>query len=100
MPSDTLHWRDYRAKMHHLVVGPNNVIVLQCHDTSDAVLIDAANEHEKLHRPMGTATTSRRSPIEGEFVQRRLTHERAQANDYGGRQWAGSSWRQAEPSRP
>lgn len=48
MPSDTLHWRDNQAKMHHLLVCRNNVIVLQCRDTSDAMLVDAANKHEKL----------------------------------------------------
>lgn len=33
-----------------MVVGPvdNNVFVLRCTDTGDAVLLDAANEHEKL----------------------------------------------------
>ena len=46
----TLHWADGRVEVHKLVVGPyeNNVFVLRCRETGDAVLIDAANEHEKL----------------------------------------------------
>ena len=45
-----LHFEDERAEIHKLVVGPmdNNVFVLRCKQTGDAVLIDAANEHEKL----------------------------------------------------
>jgi glyoxylase-like metal-dependent hydrolase (beta-lactamase superfamily II) len=47
---DTLHWRDERAEIHKVVVGPfdNNVFVLRCTETGDAVLLDAANEHERL----------------------------------------------------
>jgi glyoxylase-like metal-dependent hydrolase (beta-lactamase superfamily II) len=46
----TLHFEDEQAEIHKLVVGPvdNNVFVLRCKATGDAVLIDAANEHEKL----------------------------------------------------
>ncbi|MEZ5143566.1 MAG: MBL fold metallo-hydrolase [Acidimicrobiales bacterium] len=46
----TLHFEDEQAEIHKLVVGPidNNVFVLRCRQTGDAVLIDAANEHEKL----------------------------------------------------
>lgn len=46
----TLHWADSRLEVHRLVVGPyeNNVFVLRCRETGEAVLIDAANEHEKL----------------------------------------------------
>jgi glyoxylase-like metal-dependent hydrolase (beta-lactamase superfamily II) len=46
----TLHWRDEQAEIHKVVVGPfeNNVFVLRCTQTGDAVLIDAANEHELL----------------------------------------------------
>jgi len=45
-----LHYKDNQAEIHKLVVGPmdNNVFVLRCTETGDAVLIDAANEHEKL----------------------------------------------------
>lgn len=36
--------------VHRVVVGPyeNNVFVVRCRSTGDAVLIDAANEHEQL----------------------------------------------------
>ena len=36
--------------MHRVVVGPydNNVFVIRCRATGEAVLIDAANEHEQL----------------------------------------------------
>jgi glyoxylase-like metal-dependent hydrolase (beta-lactamase superfamily II) len=46
----TLHFEDSQAEIHKLVVGPmdNNVFVLRCKQTGDAVLLDAANEHEKL----------------------------------------------------
>lgn len=46
----TLHWSDSRAEVYRYVVGPfdNNVFVVRCHETGDAVLLDAANEHEKL----------------------------------------------------
>lgn len=49
-PTDTLHWKDEQAEIHKVVVGPyeNNVFVLRCTQTGDAVLIDAANEHELL----------------------------------------------------
>ena len=50
MADSTLHYGDERAEIHKLVVGPvdNNVFVLRCTQTGEAVLIDAANEHEKL----------------------------------------------------
>jgi glyoxylase-like metal-dependent hydrolase (beta-lactamase superfamily II) len=51
MPTKTeLHYDDSQAEIHKLVVGPmdNNVFVLRCKQTGDAVLLDAANEHEKL----------------------------------------------------
>lgn len=46
----TLHWADSGLEIHRVVVGPyaNNVFVLRCRETGDAVLIDAANEHEQL----------------------------------------------------
>jgi len=45
-----LHWSDADAEVHSLVVGPweNNVFIVRCRQTGDAVLIDAANEHERL----------------------------------------------------
>lgn len=47
---DTLIWSDTGAEIHQVVVGPfeNNVFVLRCTETGDAVLLDAANEHERL----------------------------------------------------
>ena len=46
----TLHYEDSQAEIHEVVVGPvdNNVFVLRCKETGEAVLLDAANEHEKL----------------------------------------------------
>lgn len=46
----TLHWTDGQAEIHKVVVGPydNNVFVLRCTQTGEAVLLDAANEHERL----------------------------------------------------
>lgn len=48
--SSTLHLSDSGYEVHKVVVGPfdNNVFVLRCTHTGDAVLIDAANEHEQL----------------------------------------------------
>ncbi|MEZ5138171.1 MAG: MBL fold metallo-hydrolase [Acidimicrobiales bacterium] len=47
---ETLVWSDAAAEIHQVVVGPfdNNVYVLRCTETGDAVLLDAANEHERL----------------------------------------------------
>lgn len=46
----TLHWSDVDLEVHRVVVGPyeNNVFVVRCRATGEAVLIDAANEHERL----------------------------------------------------
>jgi glyoxylase-like metal-dependent hydrolase (beta-lactamase superfamily II) len=46
----TLHWADSRLEVHKLVVGSydNNVFVVRCRETGQSVLIDAANEHDKL----------------------------------------------------
>jgi glyoxylase-like metal-dependent hydrolase (beta-lactamase superfamily II) len=45
-----LHYEDNQAVIHKVVVGPyaNNVFVLRCKQTGEAVLLDAANEHELL----------------------------------------------------
>ncbi len=45
-----MHFEDERAEIHKVSVGPmdNNVYVLRCKATGEAVLIDAANEHERL----------------------------------------------------
>ncbi len=49
-PPTTLHWSNADVEVHRVVVGPydNNVFVVRCRQTGDAVLIDAANEHERL----------------------------------------------------
>ena len=46
----TLHWNNADLEVHKVVVGPydNNVFVIRCKQSGDAVLIDAANEHERL----------------------------------------------------
>lgn len=48
--ADTLIWDATEAEIHQVVVGPvdNNVLILRCTETGDAVLLDAANEHERL----------------------------------------------------
>jgi len=48
--TQTLHWQDSDAEVHRVVVGPyeNNVFVVRCRHTGEAVLLDAANEHELL----------------------------------------------------
>jgi len=45
-----LHYEDTLVEVHRVVVGPveNNVHVVRCRQTGEAVLIDAANEHELL----------------------------------------------------
>jgi glyoxylase-like metal-dependent hydrolase (beta-lactamase superfamily II) len=50
MAADTLVWNATGAEIHQVVVGDfeNNVFVLRCTETGDAVLLDAANEHERL----------------------------------------------------
>src|SRR5437899_6804053 len=52
-PVDTmrkLHYEDSQVEITKLVVGPmdNNVFVVRSRRTGDAVMLDAANEHEKL----------------------------------------------------
>jgi glyoxylase-like metal-dependent hydrolase (beta-lactamase superfamily II) len=43
-------WSDARTEVHQIVVGPmdNNVYVVRCRRSGEAMLIDAANEHEAL----------------------------------------------------
>jgi glyoxylase-like metal-dependent hydrolase (beta-lactamase superfamily II) len=52
MPNEpsTLHLAETAWEIHRVVVGPvdNNVFVLRCRQTGDAVLLDAANEHDRL----------------------------------------------------
>ena len=46
----TLHWHDTDVEVHKVVVGPydNTVFVIRCRHTGEAVMLDAANEHEML----------------------------------------------------
>jgi glyoxylase-like metal-dependent hydrolase (beta-lactamase superfamily II) len=46
----TLHWANADLEVHKVVVGPyeNNVFVLRDKQSGEAVLLDAANEHELL----------------------------------------------------
>ncbi len=50
MTTSTLHWSDTNVEIHKVVVGPydNNVFVVRCRATGEAMLIDAADEHEQL----------------------------------------------------
>lgn len=50
MSTATRHWSNSDLEVHKVVVGPydNNVFVVRCRQTNEAVLIDAANEHERL----------------------------------------------------
>jgi glyoxylase-like metal-dependent hydrolase (beta-lactamase superfamily II) len=43
-------WSSAEAEVHQIVVGSldNNVYVIRCRGTGDALLVDAANEHEAL----------------------------------------------------
>jgi glyoxylase-like metal-dependent hydrolase (beta-lactamase superfamily II) len=45
-----VHYEDSQVEIYKTVVGPmdNNVYVVRCIETGDAVLVDAANEHEQL----------------------------------------------------
>jgi glyoxylase-like metal-dependent hydrolase (beta-lactamase superfamily II) len=44
------HYEDSQVEITRVVVGPldNNVFVVRCRQTGEAVLLDAANEHERL----------------------------------------------------
>ncbi|HLN15181.1 MAG TPA: MBL fold metallo-hydrolase [Acidimicrobiales bacterium] len=50
MPELTRIWEDAACEVHRIVVGPmdNNVYILRCRRTGDAMLVDAANEHDAL----------------------------------------------------
>lgn len=60
-PTRPAHWADARVRVDKLVVGPfdNNVFIVRDLGTGEAVLIDAANEHELLI-PLCEATGVRR----------------------------------------
>ena len=46
----SLHYEDAQLEIHRFVVGPfdNNVFVLRCRQSGEALLVDAANEHDLL----------------------------------------------------
>ncbi len=48
--ADTCIWSETGIEVHQVVVGPmdNNVYVVRCTETGEAVLLDAANEHDRL----------------------------------------------------
>lgn len=50
MLTTELLYEDGRAEVHRTIVGPldNNVYVIRCRETGDAVLVDAADEHDHL----------------------------------------------------
>ncbi len=50
MVATIIDYQDTDVEVHRLVVGPvdNNVYVLRCRATGDSLLVDAANEHDKL----------------------------------------------------
>ena len=45
-----MHYEDEQVEIHKVVVGPydNNVFVVRCRVSGEALLVDAANEHEQL----------------------------------------------------
>ena len=47
---NTPHFADSQVEITKVVVGPvdNNVYVVRCRETGEAVMLDAANEHERL----------------------------------------------------
>jgi glyoxylase-like metal-dependent hydrolase (beta-lactamase superfamily II) len=50
VPDTIIDYRDASVEVHRLVVGPmdNNVYIVRCVASGESVLIDAANEHDKL----------------------------------------------------
>lgn len=50
MPDVERIWEDATCEVHRTVVGPmdNNVYVVRCRRSGDALLVDAANEHDAL----------------------------------------------------
>ena len=65
----TLHWSSADAEIHRVVVGDydNNVFVVRCRATGEAVLIDAANEHERLLELASTLGVRRGLETHGQF---------------------------------
>ena len=50
MPETIIDYQDTAVEVHRLVVGPvdNNVYIVRCRASGESLLIDAANEHDKL----------------------------------------------------
>ena len=50
MPDTIIDYQDTAVEVHRLVVGPvdNNVYIVRSRATGESLLIDAANEHDKL----------------------------------------------------
>ena len=50
MASTIIDYQDTDVEVHRVVVGPvdNNVYIVRCRQTGEAMLIDAANEHDLL----------------------------------------------------
>ncbi len=50
MAETIVDYQDQAVEVHRVVVGPvdNNVYVVRCRETGEALLIDAANEHDLL----------------------------------------------------
>ena len=48
----TPHWADSRVEVYRYVVGPmdNNVFVIRCHETGDAVLLEAVRQRKEGRR--------------------------------------------------
>ena len=69
IPSTTLHWANADVEVHRVVVGPydNNVFVVRCRRSGEAVLIDAANEHELLLQMCRTLGVRRVLETHGHF---------------------------------
>ncbi len=65
----TMHWSNADAEIHRVVVGDydNNVFVVRCRATGEAVLIDAANEHERLLELASTLGVRRVLETHGHF---------------------------------
>jgi glyoxylase-like metal-dependent hydrolase (beta-lactamase superfamily II) len=50
MPATIIDYQDTNVEVHRIVVGPvdNNVYIVRSRASGDSLLIDAANEHDKL----------------------------------------------------
>jgi glyoxylase-like metal-dependent hydrolase (beta-lactamase superfamily II) len=50
MPDTIVDYQDTGVEVHRVVVGPldNNVYIVRCRDSGESLLIDAANEHDRL----------------------------------------------------